>query len=929
VLLERASQLRSLDEAARAVAGGDGRCVLVEGAAGTGKSTLLAVAGQAVADAGVTMLRARCNELEREYAWGAVRQLLEPLLRAAGEDRERWLAGAAAPLARMASSPFAEPASVADTAALLHALYWFVVQAAEDGPLMLVVDDAHWCDVSSLRALSYLAGRVADLPVGVVVALRPHEPGGPDELLDQLRAEPGAVRLGLDTLTRAGAASKVRSLHPGTSDEVCEAVHQATGGNPLLVEELLRATRPDSVKAVQTAALPLLAERLARRMEPEGRAAPALAQAMSVLGDGGALEVAAELAGLELAAAGRTAHRLRRIEVLSTEDPFAFVHPLVRRSVYDSLPAIEREAAHRRAAQLLRDRGAPAQTVAAHLDAVPPAASPVAAASLEAAARAALADAATEEAVHWLRRALAEGAPEPPRAELLALLGSVQARMRDPAAVAGLEQALELSDGAGSRARIATVLAHALVVSGRWDRALEVIDAARALDSVEDAAAAELAALGAFVMAYDPATVDHLDRSRGGLERFIVGESWAARALAAVLAAIAAHRGDDPATIRRLIDVALEGDLLLTTRSDATWAGAHLLIALVEIEDYEGALAAAQTMAATARREGSLNSAMVTLDHRAWLHNRSGDLAAAEADLRTARQVAAMSESPTAAASQAFYCMDALLERPQLDDLAEGILRTDLDPGLALTWIGAAFFAARGRLRLARRDRDGAVADLRASFRTHVALHMGPAVSPSRSGLALALPQDAHAEALALVHEELDLARATGLARPVGVALRAAGILEGGGPDLGLLRESVEVLDGSGSRLEHSRSLVALGGGLRRAGLRNEARAALIPGMELAVDCGAQRLAERASGELRAAGGRPRPAEAIGVEALTASERRVASLAAQGATNAEIAQELYVGLKTVETHLSHAYAKLGIAGAGARRRLEEKLTGEG
>ncbi len=491
-----------------------------------------------------------------------------------------------------------------------------------------------------------------------------------------------------------------------------------------------------------------------------------------------------------------------------------------------------------------------------------------------------------------------------------------------------LEEALELSEDAGLRARIEIGLADAHLVSGRWDRALEVIEnAQKRLGSVDHAVAAELAALGAFVMAYNPTTVDELDSSRASLEELITGESWAACGLAAVLAAVAAHRGDGPATVRRLIESALEGGRLLTERSEATWAAAHLLIALTEIEDYEGALAASQTMAATARREGSLNSAMVTLDHRAWLHNRSGDLVAAEADLRTALQLAAESESPTAAASQAFYCTDALLERPQLDDLAEGIVRTDLDAGLAPTWIGAAFFAARGRLRLARRDREGAVADLRASCDTHVALRMGPAVSPARSSLALALPEDAHAEALSLVHEERDLARATGLPRPLGVALRAAGILESDDRSLGRLRESVDVLDGSGSRLEHARSLVALGAALRRAGLRNDARAALVPGLELASDCGAQRLVERADSELRAAGGRARP-DAMGAEALTASERRVASLAAQGATNAEIAQELYVGLKTVETHLSHTYAKLGIAGAGARKRLEEKLAGE-
>ena len=98
--------------------------------------------------------------------------------------------------------------------------------------------------------------------------------------------------------------------------------------------------------------------------------------------------------------------------------------------------------------------------------------------------------------------------------------------------------------------------------------------------------------------------------------------------------------------------------------------------------------------------------------------------------------------------------------------------------------------------------------------------------------------------------------------------------------------------------------------------------------MELARTCGADRLAERAHDELRAAGGRPRRRAASGPAALTASELRVARLAAEGATTPEIARALVVSAKTVETHLTHAYAKLGLSGAGARERLAEALGGD-
>jgi DNA-binding CsgD family transcriptional regulator len=128
--------------------------------------------------------------------------------------------------------------------------------------------------------------------------------------------------------------------------------------------------------------------------------------------------------------------------------------------------------------------------------------------------------------------------------------------------------------------------------------------------------------------------------------------------------------------------------------------------------------------------------------------------------------------------------------------------------------------------------------------------------------------------------------------------------------------------------VERARSLLALGAALRRSGSRLEARQELTEAMELARTCGADLLAERAREELRAAGGRPRRGATSGPAALTASELRVARLAAEGATTPEIAQTLVVSAKTVETHLTHVYAKLGLSGNGARGRLAEALDGD-
>jgi len=164
-----------------------------------------------------------------------------------------------------------------------------------------------------------------------------------------------------------------------------------------------------------------------------------------------------------------------------------------------------------------------------------------------------------------------------------------------------------------------------------------------------------------------------------------------------------------------------------------------------------------------------------------------------------------------------------------------------------------------------------------------------------------------------------------GAPRALGAALRAGGLVEGGADGLALLRESVDVLRESAARLERGKSLTELGAALRRANQRTEARDHLRDGLELATVCGAAPVAERAHAELVATGARPRRIVRTGVDSLTPSERRVASMAAEGQTNREIAQALFVTPKTIEMHLSHVYGKLDIQ---SRSQLAGAMAGE-
>lgn len=199
-----------------------------------------------------------------------------------------------------------------------------------------------------------------------------------------------------------------------------------------------------------------------------------------------------------------------------------------------------------------------------------------------------------------------------------------------------------------------------------------------------------------------------------------------------------------------------------------------------------------------------------------------------------------------------------------------------------------------------------------------------PAWGPWRSLKALALDGlGRHDEALVLLEAELDASRRWGARPERSRALRLLGTLR---RDDGheLLRQAVAVAEASPARLEYAKAPIALGSGLRRSGRRSDAREPLGRGLELANRCGAAALAETARTEFYAAGGRPRREALSGPESLTPSERRIAELAAEGRTNRDIAQALYVTPRTVEGHLTSIYRKLGIS---ARNALSAGLAG--
>src|SRR3954447_11888866 len=206
-LLERDHEVQQLDALVEKAAGGHGRCVLVEGPPGIGKTRLLEAARSRARQAEMTVLSARPSELDREFPFGVVRQLFEPLLSA------ELLEGAAAPAAALLGpgAPDAAAPGTDPSPAHFHALYWLTANLAERAPAALVIDDLHWADASSLRFLQFLPPRLDELPLLVPLAARPAEPGTDPKPIDALATDPATLMLRPAPLSEPAVATLVAS----------------------------------------------------------------------------------------------------------------------------------------------------------------------------------------------------------------------------------------------------------------------------------------------------------------------------------------------------------------------------------------------------------------------------------------------------------------------------------------------------------------------------------------------------------------------------------------------------------------------------------------------------------------------------------------------------------------------------------------------
>lgn len=932
---ERERELASLRAVLASARERQGGVALVFGEAGIGKTSLLEAAAAEAADDGARVFRARGATLEREFGFGVVRQLFERALVQAGEEeRAALLAGAAAPAGTAVGvSGIVHPAPGGDTAfAVQHGLYWLACNLADTAPVVLLIDDAQWSDAASLRWLTYLATRLDGVAISVLVAWRTGEPGTPDELFEVLRTEAGAESVTPRPLSAQATAAMVRAaLGDSTDARYCTACHEATGGNPFFVTALLDALRGgvidqtlEGTRRIQQIGPAAVRQSVLLRLSRLGDKAIALARAVSVLDTDAEPTFAYALAKLDPIGGAEAAASLERARILDAGHVLRFAHPILRAAVYEDLTPAQRSVEHRRAGQLLIEHGGDADRAAVHLLATQPAGDPQVVEWLRQAAHRAIARGVPETALALVDRALAEGARHDLRPALLLTAGRASQTMARPEAKRYLIEAHREATEPLLRSEAAVDLARA-IWHGRPGDAVTVLRQSLAElppgeRDVADHVRLELLMIETTTGARPPAEVERdlkelqQNAELGSPARIGAAcvltwhhELWNAHLQADAVAELAHELRD----VRPLID-SYGADFVPL---------AFAATVLADLDHLATAEVMFNLMLDAAARTGSAFAFNLAATCRASHAAHRGDFSEAESEARTTLHVVTVTGSWSGRRGALYPLVWALTGRGAYDE-AEATLAAhglEAEAGHSLG-IDTNLLLARSMLRLHQgRYRDAGADITRGLEQRRWPNPLSRINVWAPRVLAAAGDRDRAHEIGA---KAVAAARAGRFKGQLGIALHSTGLAHRGEHATALLREAAEVLAHTPWRWEHAEALVDLGAALRRGNHRTEARGPLREGLDLAVRIGAAPLVERAREELIATGARPRHVVTTGVDSLTASERRVSALAAEGLSISEMAQRLFVTRKTVETHLYAAYRKLDVS---SREGLERAL----
>ncbi len=906
---ERQAILSLLDSARR----GAGGALVLEGHAGLGKTRLLELAAKSAA--GFIVLRAAGREATHGSPYAMVREAVGGLLAGSRQSLRRLAENQPALAPFVQDQPLTHEARGPLFAAeVAEALFWLLKAAAERDPLLLLLDDLQWCDPDSREFWRTLAAAASGLPMATILAYRSWEPGPPSTA--GRFGKTGATRiLALRPLTEASIQAMLGAALGTPPDAALSRQAAAlTGGNPLLVRELGRLIQAGGSMASADTGRDILRWRLADLPA----ASLELLQAGSVLGVEFEAGLAAEVARLpEPQVALEPLLVLGLLLPLAAPTRFAFHHPLLRQVTYDALGPRRRATLHRHAAESLRGRRAAASVLVPHLMAMG-ATGPGILDTLRAAAIEAAAAGAAETAAQHLRQAADIAASGAQRAEILLDLGRVELRAGMDTSADRFRQAADISAGPDPvRLEALRSLGLSLTLSGATVPSGEILGeaAGEAWAAGAYATAAEcLVARSIVTMTTGrmSAALECAEQARQAAERS--GQPDVQAKAMAVWANAAFQLGDARAlaiardALRRMPPTPPDDVEQFWGWSVSTAFG---MIAM-RSEHFSEADDVFTAMAAAASRRHSRAGSVWAAAFRAELAWRRGRVREA---LRLVEDVARLPIGIPWATALAVAIRGCILVDAGLTAEAEAAFDraetegTGLRPALLWARFGRATVAAQ-------RGRHDAAADLLlgAIERAEAMGVRDPSSLPWHLDAAQACMRYGRPEqARRLIDHTMERARAFGRRGLESAALRQAACLASRDDHAAarrLFHEALQALEHLDLPVEMGRTLLDYGILLRQTGRLPQARQVLGEAVDILQCCGAERWRRIAEVERRGAGGRSRRAPDPGL--LTPQEDRIAQLVAEGSTNRQIAAHLWISPKTLETHLSHIYAKLGL-----------------
>lgn len=892
MLVGRHEERHRIERLLTATRGRASTVLVLRGEAGIGKTALLEHAASS-AD-GMRVLRTRGIQSESELAFSGLLELLRPLVDHLDRIPARQAAALKGALALEAAHEDDSFAVYAGTLSLL-------VTAAEDEPLLVLIDDAHWLDRGSAAALAFASRRLGSEGIAVLWAVREGEPAGVStEGLDEV------VLHGLES---DAALELVETAGEKVSPDAARALVTITNGNPLALLELPRMMTPGQREGREPLEQPLpaspaLQEAFGRRLErlPEEARKMLLVAAASDAADIGTILRAWQLIGL---APSRLQPAERAGVVTIGQGRLEFRHPLIRAAVYASADDVERRKAHGLLAEALYDPRAQGRR-AWHrgLAAVEP--DEAVAAELEA-----LAMRSAGRSWHAAARAYEQAArltpeDEPRARRLLAAAREWQGAGRGDTARKLLEEAESLTEDPGVLADSEHLLGHVLTLQGEARQAAELLEHAAARISDTDPVRAALILADAAEPWLSADCIDRAEESARrawelGCGRGGDAELWAALRYADVLG----WRG----AVERATELWLHAaDIPVGDNVRNRCAAGEALFSAGEDERARAALEEAIELARATNSLGVLPWALQLL---AMVETRRGRLRAAIAAATEARELAIALDQRAEAlmALGILSWAEALLGR---EGACRAHLRDSSEFGehFGLKTHGAK--KAVGMLALSQGHFDEAIGH----FEVHVA-EIGPRVEADAIAPRPFVPSLIEAyvragkadEARAGLEAYHALATRSGRPSALAPALRCRALLDGTERDFDAALAEHERWE---SPFERARTQLLYGEFLRREKRRAEARVQLRAALSTFEEAGAAVWAERARTELRATGERARRREPSTVDELTPQELNVARLVCEGLTNREVAARLFLSPKTIETHLVHVFRKLDV-----------------